>query len=1257
METQPLIIIDPGHGGAGEPVGGSSPNRASGLGGEVLEKSLTLAIAEQLEQRLAGRVRTKLTRRADHNLGLVERAALGVQGEAQLFVSLHFNAWRDPQVDGTSVFVAREADERSRSFAEKLLRRVGPLHVAAAPDKQVYGIAERNLGVLPSLKSRGIPAAHVEVAFLSNPERARRLRDATHRQAVADALADAIEEQLGVNQVRAQSRWRRAMPLGRQVATFTLSASVGEGGENRAEDVRALKARLTALGFDWVGSGDTIDATTIATIKLFQSIKNSRNTIGGDGLVDVPGATYGWLQARNAPRWQEMPAGSAEQGFENYELSDTSDDHDFGTSWMADTIIAAGATYRNDYLSSHPNAALLSVNDVTKPRGGDTPDHAGHETGMACDLRLPRTGGGAGGITHTNSRYDQAAARAQLQALRAQPMMGAIFFNDPTLIAEGLCEQLAGHDNHIHFQINAPTRVDAEAEALGRGLGRGGEAATIMTVVSSDARIRSGPPGFDLTSNRIPQYTRIVVNRTNGNYADVTGVDGTHHGWTASSNLGTYYKDMPTLQRVALAPARPVAIDSSWPAARRELATTYNRIGGLLDAIATQLQVDTAAVLAVWQQESGGQEHTVNRAIIRFENHKLFDRWGDENTDEYDDHFQHGGRAPQTGASCDARWKCHRFRNGTSVPWSTLHPSGHSQSGTFVQDLQYAALERATALAGEDVALQCISYGGPQIMGSNYALIGYDSPRAMNDAFQAGERAQVLGFADFVQYKGNDDTRGRLVELMRDHDWAEFRRIYNGSASGGTEMGTFHTEATAFLPAATSQSLRRRAGRLARPFDIEPILYEVPLIPQPTKKSCWAGALAMVVSYHTNSSWMPEDMANAAGATLYQSYGLSVLNQVESTFGLTGIDLPSNMSFMPRPEEWHRWLQDHGPLWVTTRGAPAHAVVVHGIEGGLSEEGTRLTVSDPWKVQPYTNDPVEFVPPNPGARITYSYRDFAREFSNYMLSNRGHRRVMYLDPPPSLSARSESRRYRAYGRGEQVPIRYGVPNGVITDQFYRTPDERRALGRASGRSRHFGIDVSLGRQPSGGADDERRGLPVYATLRREVPLADINGARAVGEGNAAQTGLGLDAGDSGNATLQEAVVRVQPWASNSDGAYGGVIRLDCRYTYPRASGGTGELTLHIGFLHLITERFLPKDGSGNIISLETWNATGKGIGFGSEMVEGATLTGADIAAREILVGYLGATEFPHVHIQAAFSTDGRMPRSKRPRIDPAILFR
>ena len=49
METQPLIIIDPGHGGAGEPVGGSSPNRASGLGGEVLEKSLTLAIAEQLE--------------------------------------------------------------------------------------------------------------------------------------------------------------------------------------------------------------------------------------------------------------------------------------------------------------------------------------------------------------------------------------------------------------------------------------------------------------------------------------------------------------------------------------------------------------------------------------------------------------------------------------------------------------------------------------------------------------------------------------------------------------------------------------------------------------------------------------------------------------------------------------------------------------------------------------------------------------------------------------------------------------------------------------------------------------------------------------------------------------------------------------------------------------------------------------------------------------------------------------------------------
>jgi murein endopeptidase len=244
------------------------------------------------------------------------------------------------------------------------------------------------------------------------------------------------------------------------IALFTLGASVGASpATNARSDVSALKNRLIALGYDWVRPGDTIDTDTIYTIRLFQSIIAGRNELRGDGRVDVPGTTYQWLRAVNAPRWQTMPAGSAAEGFHNFELTDTSDHHDYGTDWMAAAIRGAGAHYRDNYLRTHTTAALLTINDVSLTRGGDTPDHAGHETGLACDIRLPRTDGTApGSTTHTTATYDRDATRAMIQAIRAQPQVTAVYFNDPVLIAERLCASMRGHDDHVHFQLGPPTR-------------------------------------------------------------------------------------------------------------------------------------------------------------------------------------------------------------------------------------------------------------------------------------------------------------------------------------------------------------------------------------------------------------------------------------------------------------------------------------------------------------------------------------------------------------------------------------------------------------------------------------------------------------------------------------------------------------------------------------------------------------------------------------------------------------------------------
>ncbi|MDB9314250.1 hypothetical protein PN462_14145 [Spirulina sp. CS-785/01] len=243
---------------------------------------------------------------------------------------------------------------------------------------------------------------------------------------------------------------------------FPLSGSVGYLGRNRDTDIRAVKQRLNDLGYTWVTATPSIDTGTLNAIRLFQAIINQHYQIRGagvDGRVDPNGLTHRWLEAKNAPRWQLMPIDNT--GLFNYERQiQTTDNHDYGTSWMADTLLAAGQDYQRTYLDAHPQAAQIVINDVSIPYGGDTPDHATHETGMSCDILLPRTSGGYLLPTWQDSRYDRDAMRAILKSIRRQPLTSRILFNDPELIQEGLCLRASGHDNHAHFEIRPPGRID-----------------------------------------------------------------------------------------------------------------------------------------------------------------------------------------------------------------------------------------------------------------------------------------------------------------------------------------------------------------------------------------------------------------------------------------------------------------------------------------------------------------------------------------------------------------------------------------------------------------------------------------------------------------------------------------------------------------------------------------------------------------------------------------------------------------------------
>jgi hypothetical protein len=236
---------------------------------------------------------------------------------------------------------------------------------------------------------------------------------------------------------------------------LNLSSSVGQGGKNEPQDVVAVKNRLADLGFP-IARDSTVNSNTVSIIKLFQSIIKGDTQIIGDGRVDVNGPTHKFLQVANAPQWLEMPNGSREEGFINFD-NQQGDSHDFGVNWMIETIQAASQNYLT-YLSGHPNAALIQTNDLSKSMGGFTSAHATHQTGLSCDIRLPRKDGKAGGIVWSDDLFDREAMRAMLKAIRAQPKykISRIFFNDERLMAEGLCAHAAGHDNHAHIDIVPP---------------------------------------------------------------------------------------------------------------------------------------------------------------------------------------------------------------------------------------------------------------------------------------------------------------------------------------------------------------------------------------------------------------------------------------------------------------------------------------------------------------------------------------------------------------------------------------------------------------------------------------------------------------------------------------------------------------------------------------------------------------------------------------------------------------------------------
>jgi len=170
-----LIVVDAGH-------GGRDPG-AIGSGG-IYEKTINLQVAQRVAGLLAQRgVSVIMTRRDDRFIELEDRADLANQRNADLFVSIHSDSAPNRQVQGFTLYVAGAASASARRAAGCLNRTL------AATGSEGHGIREADYKVLVQTNC---PAILIELGYLSNPQDTLRLKDPTHQNRLAQAIADGI---------------------------------------------------------------------------------------------------------------------------------------------------------------------------------------------------------------------------------------------------------------------------------------------------------------------------------------------------------------------------------------------------------------------------------------------------------------------------------------------------------------------------------------------------------------------------------------------------------------------------------------------------------------------------------------------------------------------------------------------------------------------------------------------------------------------------------------------------------------------------------------------------------------------------------------------------------------------------------------------------------------------------------------------------------------------------------------------------------
>ncbi len=182
-DTVPLIYIDPGH-------GGTDPG-AIGVGG-LRESDVVLGIALKLNSLLTkGGFRTMMSRDSDVFVDLITRSQEANNAGADIFISIHTNAFGTPTPKGTEIWYypnGYKGDTRdNKTFAQIIYNNL----------MKEINTVDRGLKEGPSLSvlnKTKMPAILIETAFITNPDDAALLQDDAFQWKVAQGIYNGIVE-------------------------------------------------------------------------------------------------------------------------------------------------------------------------------------------------------------------------------------------------------------------------------------------------------------------------------------------------------------------------------------------------------------------------------------------------------------------------------------------------------------------------------------------------------------------------------------------------------------------------------------------------------------------------------------------------------------------------------------------------------------------------------------------------------------------------------------------------------------------------------------------------------------------------------------------------------------------------------------------------------------------------------------------------------------------------------------------------------